>query len=345
MARGGRSGKKRTQYVRDAQGQFSSTPGGGKKATPSSVRKAAKSAAIKGKGSLAARTSLKSSKAKLAASPSAQQKGAVTRGKKKLNEVSKASRTKIQSSEQSKLRKKVSSGLMSLAKSKKKPAKKAEVNPPTKKVNVAAQRAKRMATRTGVVPGSKFETGKSVKTMSLKEMRSAVMKSVKGSGKVGMATIARAAGTGEGLSEIKKGRMPKTRSEWERAYRARIKTPMSDRNRKERPGVINGIDIHKNFRPWAVFGLDPKKASKADVEQAYRRIAKKVHPDVGGRPKDFDRVKKMRDSVIALMNAEPTMKGISKKGKPKTKAKTKTKTTKKSQSTRSGPLMLPPARS
>jgi hypothetical protein len=177
--------------------------------------------------------------------------------------------------------------------------------------------------------------------MSLKDMRSAVIKSVRGSGKAGMATIARAAGTGEGLSEIKKGRMPRTRSEWERAYRARVKAPMSDRGRKERPGVINGIDIHKNFRPWAVFGLDPKKASKTDVEQAYRRIAKKVHPDAGGRPKDFDRIRKMRDSVVALMDAESAMKGSSKKGKSKANTKTK----KKSQPPRSRPLMLPPARS
>ena len=79
MAKGG--GKKRS-YVRDGNGRFASTPGGGK------------SAALKG-GTLSKRSSLKSSKAKLkakdAADPSIRntlstraQKGAVTRGNKAL---------------------------------------------------------------------------------------------------------------------------------------------------------------------------------------------------------------------------------------------------------------------
>jgi hypothetical protein len=105
MARGGRSGKKRTQYVRDAQGQFASTPGGGKKATPSAVRKAAKAAALKG-GTLAARTSLKKSRTKLAGIDKADQtlqtslskraqKGAVTRGRKKLAKAIEANQTRL----------------------------------------------------------------------------------------------------------------------------------------------------------------------------------------------------------------------------------------------------------
>ena len=104
MARGGRPGKKRTQYVRDAQGQFSSTPGGGKKATPSAVRKAAKAAAMKG-GTLAARTSLNKSRAKLKSIDKADQtlqaslskraqKGAVTRGSKKLAKAIKSVQSK-----------------------------------------------------------------------------------------------------------------------------------------------------------------------------------------------------------------------------------------------------------
>jgi hypothetical protein len=105
MARGGRGGRRRTQYVRDAQGQFASTPGG-KKATPSAVRKAAKAAAVKGKGSLAARTSLKRSKAKLAAIDKSDetlktalskraQKGAVTRGEKAARVAVKSSQAKL----------------------------------------------------------------------------------------------------------------------------------------------------------------------------------------------------------------------------------------------------------
>jgi hypothetical protein len=102
MARGGRAGKKRTQYVRDASGRFASAPGGGKKATPSAVRKAARAAALKG-GTLAARTSLKKSKAKLAAIDKADetlkttlsrraQKGAITRGNKNVRKAISSSR-------------------------------------------------------------------------------------------------------------------------------------------------------------------------------------------------------------------------------------------------------------
>lgn len=105
MARGGRPGKKRTQYVRDAQGQFASTPGGGKKATPSAVRKAAKAATLKG-GTLAARTSLSKSRAKLKSIDKADQtlqtslskraqKGAVTRGSKKLTKAIKSNQTRL----------------------------------------------------------------------------------------------------------------------------------------------------------------------------------------------------------------------------------------------------------
>jgi hypothetical protein len=85
MAKGG--GKKRT-YVRDGNGRFASTPGGGKPA-------------LKG-GTLAARSSLKGSRAKLkakdAADPSIRnalstrsQKGAVTRGNKALRAAKVAS--------------------------------------------------------------------------------------------------------------------------------------------------------------------------------------------------------------------------------------------------------------
>jgi hypothetical protein len=106
MARGGRPGKKRTQYVRDASGRFASTPGGGpSKATPASVRKAARAAAVKG-GTLQSRTSLKRSKAKLAAIDKADetlkttlsrraQKGAVTRGQKAARAAIKSSQSKL----------------------------------------------------------------------------------------------------------------------------------------------------------------------------------------------------------------------------------------------------------
>lgn len=91
--------------MRDNSGRFASAPGGGKKSTPSAVRKAAKAALIKG-GTLSARASLKRSRAKLAGIDKADQtlqtslskraqKGAVTRGKNRLSQAIKSSQAKL----------------------------------------------------------------------------------------------------------------------------------------------------------------------------------------------------------------------------------------------------------
>jgi hypothetical protein len=99
MARGGG----RRNYVRDASGRFSSTPGGGnkslaaarKKSTPA-AKKVKDPAQPKG-GTLAARSSLKRSMAKLmgAGKPSSAQKGAVTRGSKALKAAKEASKKRM----------------------------------------------------------------------------------------------------------------------------------------------------------------------------------------------------------------------------------------------------------
>jgi hypothetical protein len=70
-------------YKRDSRGRFAGGGGGGGGAT-------------KGKGTLAARSSLKRSRAKLASAPSAAQRGAVTRGSNKLKAAKAASRTRLQ---------------------------------------------------------------------------------------------------------------------------------------------------------------------------------------------------------------------------------------------------------
>ena len=99
MARGG--GKRRT-YVRDANGRFASTPGGGLGA----ARKAARPRTGR-TSTLGARTSLKRSRAKLAGRDPADQrlstalsaraqKGAITRGNKGLKAAKVAARTRIQ---------------------------------------------------------------------------------------------------------------------------------------------------------------------------------------------------------------------------------------------------------
>lgn len=67
-------------YKRDSRGRFAGGGGGG---------------ATKGKGTLAARTSLKRSRAKLQQSPTAAQRGAVTRGQNRLRAAQSESRARL----------------------------------------------------------------------------------------------------------------------------------------------------------------------------------------------------------------------------------------------------------
>ena len=93
----------------------------------------------------------------------------------------------------------------------------------------------------------------------------------------------------------------KTKADWMRLYRRWIGVPESERNQVG-PACINGIDVLENFRPWHVFGLDPKVATQADVKASFRELVKTHHPDVGGDARVFERLQKMRDSVLAMMN-------------------------------------------
>ena len=93
----------------------------------------------------------------------------------------------------------------------------------------------------------------------------------------------------------------KTKDDWLKLYRRWVGVPESERGLKG-PTCINGIDVIQNFRPWHVFGLDPKKATAEDVKASFRDLVKTHHPDVGGDPRVFERLQKMRDSVLALMN-------------------------------------------
>lgn len=86
---------------------------------------------------------------------------------------------------------------------------------------------------------------------------------------------------------------------WLVVYREWVGVPENERH-EEGPTCINGIDVLKNFRPWHVFGLDPKSVNADDINAAFRRLAKQYHPDVGGDRNVFERLQNMRDSLLAF---------------------------------------------
>jgi len=93
----------------------------------------------------------------------------------------------------------------------------------------------------------------------------------------------------------------KSKDDWMKLYRRWVSVPESERGNTG-PTCINGVDVLENFRPWHVFGLDPKTASAEDVKASFRELVKSHHPDVGGDERVFSKLQKMRDSVLALMN-------------------------------------------
>ena len=92
----------------------------------------------------------------------------------------------------------------------------------------------------------------------------------------------------------------KSKDDWLKLYRRWVGVPESERNLTGKT-CINGIDVLQNFRPWHVFNLDPEKATAEDIKQAFRKLAKIHHPDAGGDERVFERLQKMRDSVLGLM--------------------------------------------
>lgn len=86
---------------------------------------------------------------------------------------------------------------------------------------------------------------------------------------------------------------------WLALYREWVGVPENERN-ETGPHCINGIDVLKNFRPWHVFNLDPKTATTDDIKQAFRQLSQTHHPDHGGDRDVFERLQKMRDSLLAF---------------------------------------------
>ena len=90
------------------------------------------------------------------------------------------------------------------------------------------------------------------------------------------------------------------KADWEKLYREFVGI-LPEEGNQQGYGCINGINIFDYFKPWQVFGLDPKKATQNDIKKAYRQFSKKYHPDVPktGDSKIFDRLNTMYKSITA----------------------------------------------
>lgn len=93
----------------------------------------------------------------------------------------------------------------------------------------------------------------------------------------------------------------KSTEDWKKQYRIWVAVPEDERN-KTGVKCINGIDVLENFRPWHVFDLNAETANPEDIKESFRRLAKNHHPDMGGDSRVFERLQKMRDSLLGLMN-------------------------------------------
>jgi DnaJ domain len=90
------------------------------------------------------------------------------------------------------------------------------------------------------------------------------------------------------------------KSTWENLYRKFIGI-LPQEDQQQGAECINGINIFQYFKPWQVFGLDPKTAAKTDIKKAYRNLSKIYHPDTPktGDARTFDRLHIMYKSILA----------------------------------------------
>ncbi|MBF2078061.1 MAG: J domain-containing protein [Synechococcales cyanobacterium T60_A2020_003] len=113
-----------------------------------------------------------------------------------------------------------------------------------------------------------------VKPLTLVQLKAAIYEhfavkdttQLKKSGSFQMAT--------DGIDDLNLGQ----KESWERLYRKFIGVLPGEEN-QQGYGCINGINVFNYFKPWQVFGLDPKTATIEDIKNAYYNLSKIYHPD------------------------------------------------------------------
>ncbi|PZV10955.1 MAG: molecular chaperone DnaJ [Leptolyngbya sp.] len=89
-----------------------------------------------------------------------------------------------------------------------------------------------------------------------------------------------------------------TKEAWLKVHRKFVGLPESERDAIGATS-INGVDVLRNFLPWEVFALNSETATAQDIKTAFNELAKEHHPDHNGNSEVFERLKKMRDSLLA----------------------------------------------
>jgi hypothetical protein len=100
----------------------------------------------------------------------------------------------------------------------------------------------------------------------------------------------------DGMGDLNLG----TKESWEILHRKFVGILPHERN-QQGYGCINGINIFNYFKPWEVFGLNPKTATEEEVKTAYHNLSKIYHPDIPktGNAQIFDRLNTMYKSIAA----------------------------------------------
>ncbi|MBD2099002.1 molecular chaperone DnaJ [Trichocoleus sp. FACHB-591] len=90
------------------------------------------------------------------------------------------------------------------------------------------------------------------------------------------------------------------KEDWEKLYRKFVGVLPGEEN-QQGYGCINGINIFNYFKPWQVFALDPKTATRKDIQNAYHKLSKVYHPDISktGDAAIFDSLTIMYKSISA----------------------------------------------